>query len=146
MKPSCFLAFHATCARKHKLLMPMKSYQSAEHATLTCYCEKHLPVRVGPIAPIYESLSLLLLTEGTTDRTPGSITAARRRGCRRDQRSHNNPNAARIKDGSRLREVIQNWTTSSTCNNCTEDCGLYRKNIHTKKSRVRTNNLQVLES
>ncbi|KAF9073228.1 hypothetical protein BDP27DRAFT_1381784 [Rhodocollybia butyracea] len=41
-KTSCFLAFHPTCARKEKLLLPMKSTQ-AESATLTCYCDKHLP-------------------------------------------------------------------------------------------------------
>ncbi|KAH0836797.1 hypothetical protein J3R83DRAFT_8562 [Lanmaoa asiatica] len=41
-KTSCFLAFHATCARKEKLLMPMKSTQGSEPVTLTCYCEKHL--------------------------------------------------------------------------------------------------------
>ncbi|KAI9464663.1 PHD-zinc-finger like domain-containing protein [Boletus coccyginus] len=42
-KTSCFLAFHTTCARKEKLLMPMKSTQGSEPVTLTCYCEKHLP-------------------------------------------------------------------------------------------------------
>ncbi|EGN97037.1 hypothetical protein SERLA73DRAFT_58213 [Serpula lacrymans var. lacrymans S7.3] len=42
-KTSCFLAFHATCARKEKLLMPMKSNQGTEPGMLTCYCEKHLP-------------------------------------------------------------------------------------------------------
>ncbi|KAJ3753490.1 bromodomain and PHD finger-containing protein 3 [Lentinula raphanica] len=41
-KTSCFLAFHTTCARNEKLLLPMKSTQ-AENATLTCYCDKHLP-------------------------------------------------------------------------------------------------------
>ncbi|KAJ3852481.1 bromodomain and PHD finger-containing protein 3 [Lentinula lateritia] len=41
-KTSCFLAFHATCARNEKLLLPMKSTQ-AESVTLTCYCDKHLP-------------------------------------------------------------------------------------------------------
>ncbi|KAF7794968.1 hypothetical protein EIP86_006111 [Pleurotus ostreatoroseus] len=43
IKSSCFLAFHATCARKEKLLMPMKSSQGSEAPTLACYCEKHLP-------------------------------------------------------------------------------------------------------
>ncbi|PPQ79825.1 LOW QUALITY PROTEIN: hypothetical protein CVT25_002979 [Psilocybe cyanescens] len=43
-KPSCFVAFHATCARKEKLLMPMKSAHGAEPASLTCFCDKHLPV------------------------------------------------------------------------------------------------------
>ncbi|KJA22748.1 hypothetical protein HYPSUDRAFT_185810 [Hypholoma sublateritium FD-334 SS-4] len=42
-KPSCFVAFHATCARKEKLLMPMKSAQGAEPASLTCFCDRHLP-------------------------------------------------------------------------------------------------------
>ncbi|KAF9454408.1 hypothetical protein P691DRAFT_770607 [Macrolepiota fuliginosa MF-IS2] len=42
-KTSCFLAFHATCARKEKLLSSMKSTQGSEPATLTCYCERHLP-------------------------------------------------------------------------------------------------------
>ncbi|KAJ3538799.1 hypothetical protein NM688_g6469 [Phlebia brevispora] len=54
-KTSCFLAFHATCARKEKLLMPMKSSQGSEAPTLACYCEKHLPreqaeVRAAAIA------------------------------------------------------------------------------------------------
>ncbi|TFK34042.1 hypothetical protein BDQ12DRAFT_690301 [Crucibulum laeve] len=42
-KTSCFLAFHATCARKEKLLLPMKTTPGAEPTTLTCYCERHLP-------------------------------------------------------------------------------------------------------
>ncbi|KAF5369076.1 hypothetical protein D9758_003051 [Tetrapyrgos nigripes] len=42
-KTSCFLAFHATCARKEKLLSPMKTTQGSESVTLTCYCERHLP-------------------------------------------------------------------------------------------------------
>ncbi|KAF4611305.1 hypothetical protein D9613_007262 [Agrocybe pediades] len=42
-KPSCFVAFHATCARREKLLMPMKSVQGAEPASLTCFCDRHLP-------------------------------------------------------------------------------------------------------
>ncbi|TDL26735.1 hypothetical protein BD410DRAFT_783848 [Rickenella mellea] len=42
-KTSCFLAFHATCARREKLLMPMKSAQGSEPATLAAFCEKHLP-------------------------------------------------------------------------------------------------------
>lgn len=43
IKASCFSAFHATCARKEKLLMPMKASQGSEAPTLACYCEKHLP-------------------------------------------------------------------------------------------------------
>ncbi|KAI0326259.1 hypothetical protein GY45DRAFT_1310767 [Cubamyces sp. BRFM 1775] len=42
-KASCFIAFHATCARKEKFLMPMKATQGSEAPTLACYCEKHLP-------------------------------------------------------------------------------------------------------
>ncbi|TFK85272.1 hypothetical protein K466DRAFT_197390 [Polyporus arcularius HHB13444] len=42
-KASCFTAFHATCARKEKFLMPMKASQGSEAPTLACYCEKHLP-------------------------------------------------------------------------------------------------------
>ncbi|KAJ8695552.1 hypothetical protein PTI98_008146 [Pleurotus ostreatus] len=42
-KTSCFLAFHATCARKEKLLLPMKSQPGAEPISLTSYCERHLP-------------------------------------------------------------------------------------------------------
>ncbi|KAH8110728.1 hypothetical protein DFH11DRAFT_1618277 [Phellopilus nigrolimitatus] len=42
-KTSCFLAFHTTCARREKLLMPMKSAHGTEPATLACFCEKHLP-------------------------------------------------------------------------------------------------------
>ena len=40
-KTSRFLAFHATCARKHRLLMPMKASCGAEPNTLACYCEKN---------------------------------------------------------------------------------------------------------
>ncbi|KAL0068121.1 hypothetical protein AAF712_004781 [Marasmius tenuissimus] len=43
LETSCFLAFHPTCARKEKLLLPMKSTQGTEPLTLTCYCERHLP-------------------------------------------------------------------------------------------------------
>jgi len=43
-KTSCFLAFHTTCAHKERLLMPMKGTQGSEVVSLTCYCEKHLPV------------------------------------------------------------------------------------------------------
>ncbi|KAJ6624860.1 hypothetical protein B0H10DRAFT_2004445 [Mycena sp. CBHHK59/15] len=42
-KQSCFLAFHVTCARKDKLLLPMKSAQGSEPGALACYCERHLP-------------------------------------------------------------------------------------------------------
>ncbi|KAJ7230518.1 bromodomain and PHD finger-containing protein 3, partial [Mycena pura] len=42
-KQSCFLAFHVTCARRDKLMLPMKSAQGVEPGALTCYCEKHLP-------------------------------------------------------------------------------------------------------
>ncbi|KAF8196835.1 hypothetical protein K438DRAFT_2121282 [Mycena galopus ATCC 62051] len=42
-KNSCFLAFHVTCARKDKLLLPMKSAQGVEPGALTAFCDKHLP-------------------------------------------------------------------------------------------------------
>ncbi|KAK7463006.1 hypothetical protein VKT23_007588 [Stygiomarasmius scandens] len=42
-KTSCFTAFHTTCARKDKLLLPMKTTQGSENTTLTCYCDRHLP-------------------------------------------------------------------------------------------------------
>ncbi|KAI0726340.1 PHD-zinc-finger like domain-containing protein [Fomitopsis betulina] len=42
-KPSCFVAFHVTCARKEKLLMPMKASQGSEAPMLAAFCEKHLP-------------------------------------------------------------------------------------------------------
>ncbi|TCD61141.1 nuA3 HAT complex component nto1 [Steccherinum ochraceum] len=42
-KSSCVLAFHTTCARKERLLMPMKATQGLEAPTLACFCEKHLP-------------------------------------------------------------------------------------------------------
>lgn len=47
-KSSCFLAFHATCARKEKFLMPMKSAHGFDAPSLACYCEKHLTVRPYP--------------------------------------------------------------------------------------------------
>ncbi|KAF7289416.1 Bromodomain-containing protein [Mycena chlorophos] len=42
-KPNCFVAFHVSCARKDKLLLPMKSAQGGEPAMLTAFCERHLP-------------------------------------------------------------------------------------------------------
>ncbi|KAG5643940.1 hypothetical protein DXG03_009352 [Asterophora parasitica] len=42
-KTSCFLAFHATCARKEQLLLPMKGAHGSEPLSLTCYCDRHLP-------------------------------------------------------------------------------------------------------
>jgi len=54
-KPSCFVAFHATCARKDKLLMPMKSAHGAEPASLTCFCDRHLPVRSFTLQSITHS-------------------------------------------------------------------------------------------
>ncbi|KAI0339583.1 hypothetical protein BDW22DRAFT_1454969 [Trametopsis cervina] len=43
IKSSCSAAFHVTCARKEKLLMPMKATQGSEAPVLACYCERHLP-------------------------------------------------------------------------------------------------------
>ncbi len=44
-KNSCFLAYHVTCARKLKFLMPMKASSGLEPPPLQCFCEKHMPVR-----------------------------------------------------------------------------------------------------
>lgn len=38
------LHFTLRVARKEKLLMPMKSAQGAEPASLACFCDRHLPV------------------------------------------------------------------------------------------------------
>lgn len=43
-KNSCFLAYHVTCARKEKLLMPMKASSGLEPPPLQCFCERHMPV------------------------------------------------------------------------------------------------------
>ncbi|KAF8475395.1 PHD-zinc-finger like domain-containing protein [Russula ochroleuca] len=42
-KNSCFLAYHVTCARKDKLLMPMKASSGLEPPPLQCFCERHMP-------------------------------------------------------------------------------------------------------
>ncbi|KAH9962699.1 hypothetical protein BC827DRAFT_1197683 [Russula dissimulans] len=42
-KNSCFLAYHVTCARKEKLLMPMKASSGLEPPPLQCFCERHIP-------------------------------------------------------------------------------------------------------
>lgn len=46
-KSSCFSAFHPTCARKEKLMLPMKGGSTTDSGEplLRAYCEKHLPVR-----------------------------------------------------------------------------------------------------
>ncbi|KAJ7777292.1 bromodomain and PHD finger-containing protein 3 [Mycena metata] len=41
-RQSCSLAFHVTCGRKDKLLLPMKSTGGVEPGQLTAYCDKHL--------------------------------------------------------------------------------------------------------
>jgi len=43
-KNSCFLAYHVTCARKERLLMPMKASSGLEPPPLQCFCERHMPV------------------------------------------------------------------------------------------------------
>ncbi|KAJ7918236.1 PHD-like zinc-binding domain-containing protein, partial [Mycena leptocephala] len=52
VKQSCFLAFHVTCARKSKLLFPMRSTQGSELRALACFCERHLPQKrtADPVA------------------------------------------------------------------------------------------------
>ncbi|KAF8880213.1 hypothetical protein CPB84DRAFT_1792691 [Gymnopilus junonius] len=67
-KPSCFVAFHATCARKEKFLMPMKSAHGAEPASLTCYCDRHLPPEQQEIR------AKALENEEKTNRTASSST------------------------------------------------------------------------
>ena len=57
-KSSCFLAFHATCARKEKFLMPMKSAHGFDAPSLTCYCEKHLTVRPQPHNTSFKRIKL----------------------------------------------------------------------------------------
>ncbi|KAG6825949.1 hypothetical protein H0H87_008359, partial [Tephrocybe sp. NHM501043] len=41
-RKACYTAFHATCARSQRLLLPMKAAQGAS-VSLACFCEKHLP-------------------------------------------------------------------------------------------------------
>ncbi|KAG8717536.1 nuA3 HAT complex component nto1 [Ceratobasidium sp. 394] len=49
-KNTCVTAFHVSCARRQKLLSPMKSHGEGE---LQAFCEKHLPaeMRVNRIVP-----------------------------------------------------------------------------------------------
>jgi hypothetical protein len=50
-KNSCFLAYHVTCARKEKLLMPMKASSGLEPPPLQCFCERHMPVSSSLFSP-----------------------------------------------------------------------------------------------
>ena len=50
-KNSCFLAYHVTCARKEKLLMPMKASSGLEPPPLQCFCERHMPVSPNLSSP-----------------------------------------------------------------------------------------------
>ncbi|KAG8731193.1 nuA3 HAT complex component nto1 [Ceratobasidium sp. 423] len=54
-KSTCVTAFHVSCARRHKLLSPMKSHGENE---LQAFCERHLPVemRVNRVVPPSPSL------------------------------------------------------------------------------------------
>ncbi|KAK7020204.1 hypothetical protein VNI00_017817 [Paramarasmius palmivorus] len=70
-KTSCFLAFHPTCARKDKLLLPMKNAQGAEPLALTCYCERHLPTEQQ------EAREKALANEETNDHPSNSTKSAR---------------------------------------------------------------------
>jgi NuA3 HAT complex component NTO1 len=45
-KNTCVTAFHVSCARRQKLLSPMKSHGEGE---LQAFCEKHLPVCTSPV-------------------------------------------------------------------------------------------------
>jgi len=50
-KNSCFLVYHVTCARKEKLLMPMKASSGLEPPPLQCFCERHMSVSHDPLSP-----------------------------------------------------------------------------------------------
>ncbi|CAE7074932.1 unnamed protein product [Rhizoctonia solani] len=54
-KSTCVTAFHVSCARRHKLLSPMKSHGENE---LQAFCERHLPaeMRVNRVVPPSPSL------------------------------------------------------------------------------------------
>ncbi|ELU43416.1 bromodomain-containing protein [Rhizoctonia solani AG-1 IA] len=54
-KNTCVTAFHVSCARRHKLLSPMKSHGENE---LQAFCERHLPaeMRANRVAPPSPSL------------------------------------------------------------------------------------------
>ncbi|CAE6475902.1 unnamed protein product [Rhizoctonia solani] len=54
-KSTCVTAFHVSCARRHKLLSPMKSHGENE---LQAFCERHLPaeMRVNRVIPPSPSL------------------------------------------------------------------------------------------
>ncbi|KAI0036173.1 PHD-zinc-finger like domain-containing protein, partial [Vararia minispora EC-137] len=74
-KSSCFLAFHVTCARKEKLLMPMKASAGLEPPPLQCFCEKHLPrerVRIRE-----EALAAEAAAAASLERDPKAAKAAR---------------------------------------------------------------------
>ncbi|KAI0047385.1 hypothetical protein FA95DRAFT_1589126 [Auriscalpium vulgare] len=42
-KTQCSLAFHVTCARKERYLLPMKATSGSEPPPLQCFCERHIP-------------------------------------------------------------------------------------------------------
>ncbi|KAI0782807.1 hypothetical protein C8Q75DRAFT_786204 [Abortiporus biennis] len=73
-KSSCFLAFHATCARKERLLMPMKSSQGSEAPALAAYCEKHLPREQAEIRA--EALAAEQSAEEDTDNEHGNLNSS----------------------------------------------------------------------
>ncbi|KAI0079413.1 hypothetical protein K474DRAFT_1705699 [Panus rudis PR-1116 ss-1] len=88
-KASCAVAFHATCARKEKLLMPMKSSQGSEAPTLAAFCEKHLPkeqadARAAALAAEHTAVESdggssthTLLARGSSPSSPKSSKTAR---------------------------------------------------------------------
>ncbi|QRV73943.1 NuA3 HAT complex component NTO1 [Ceratobasidium sp. AG-Ba] len=65
-KNTCVTAFHVSCARRQKLLSPMKSHGEGE---LQAFCEKHLPadMRVNRVVP---SSPLVSTTPASPVRSP----------------------------------------------------------------------------
>ncbi|CAE6457053.1 unnamed protein product [Rhizoctonia solani] len=72
-KSTCVTAFHVSCARRHKLLSPMKSHGENE---LQAFCERHLPaeMRVNRVVP--PSPSLPPATPTSPVRSPKKVPRA----------------------------------------------------------------------
>ncbi|CAE6466520.1 unnamed protein product [Rhizoctonia solani] len=66
-KSTCVTAFHVSCARRHKLLSPMKSHGENE---LQAFCERHLPVEMRANRVIPPSPSLPPATPTSPVRSP----------------------------------------------------------------------------
>ena len=137
-KTSCFLAFHTTCARKEKLLLPMKSAHGSEPVTLTCYCDKHLPVRKSPLLPPASYSGHLI--ERTTRHPPC-------RPCRR--RSDAQPPAQRQFQALEVRaclcQDIQARAAARPLLHCESDREVCHEGGHTEAGRLRAHVVPVLE-